>query len=95
MGVTSASEKDSPLTQFVDAHGKGSDGYFLDDRCWGTYLHGILDNATVIDALLAPFTDTPGQTIDHRQFKEAQYDKLAALLRRHLDMNSIYKTLES
>ncbi|HVU57860.1 MAG TPA: cobyric acid synthase [Puia sp.] len=101
MGETIAMEKPSPLNQLVDAAGAStdgntvSDGYFLSDRCWGTYLHGILDNATVIDALLAPYTDTPGQTPDHRQYKEEQYDKLAALLREHLDIDHIYKTLES
>jgi adenosylcobyric acid synthase len=93
MGETVAAEKTNPLNQFTDAG--GSDGYFLNDRCWGTYLHGILDNAVVIDSLLAPHTDSPGQTPDHRQYKEEQYDKLAALLREHLDIDYIYKTLES
>jgi len=107
MGETVAAEKTNPLNQFTDiagmpvegntpANGSAvSDGYFLNDRCWGTYLHGILDNAIVIDSLLAPYTDMPGQTPDHRQYKEEQYDKLAALLRTHLDIEYIYKTLES
>jgi adenosylcobyric acid synthase len=92
MGETRAQEKESPLNQFVDG---AADGYFLNDRCWGTYLHGILDNPAVVDALLAPYTSLPGKAIDHRQFQEEQYDKLAALLRQHLDIQSIYKTLQS
>jgi adenosylcobyric acid synthase len=72
-----------------------TDGYFLDDKCWGTYLHGLLDNPSVIDALIAPYTDLPGDPFDYRQYKEEQYDKLAALLRDHIDMNKIYKTLQT
>jgi len=34
-------------------------GYYASPRCWGTYLHGILDNPAVIDALLEPHTDQP------------------------------------
>jgi adenosylcobyric acid synthase len=81
-----------PLAWFPDGL---TDGYFLDDKCWGTYLHGLLDNPTVIGALIAPYTDLPGDGFDYRQYKEEQYDKLAALLRQHIDMNEIYKTLKS
>jgi adenosylcobyric acid synthase len=101
MGETTPEGTASPLNQFTDtadATTNGSDatdGYFLDGRCWGTYLHGILDNAVVIDNLLAPYTELPGQTPDVRQYKEEQYDKLAALLREHLDIEYIYKTLQS
>jgi len=100
MGETRPMGTASPLNQFTDAAPSAdgsitSDGYFLNDRCWGTYLHGILDNAIVIDSLLSPHTDTPGKTPDRRQHKEEQYDKLAALLREHLDIDYIYKTLES
>ncbi len=84
-----ASER--PLAIFPDGR---TDGYFLDDRCWGTYLHGLLDNPSVIDALIAPYTDLPGDGFDYRQYKEEQYDKLAARLREHIDMDKIYKTLQ-
>ena len=26
-----------------------TEGYYLDERCWGSYMHGILDNAVVMD----------------------------------------------
>ncbi|HWK05400.1 MAG TPA: cobyric acid synthase [Puia sp.] len=83
---------DSPLIHFTDGR---TDGYFLNPGCWGTYLHGILDNAAVIESLLAPYTQLPGNTLDYRQYKEEQYDKLAALLRQHLAIEEIYKTLQS
>jgi adenosylcobyric acid synthase len=82
----------APLNYFKDGR---TDGYFLSPRCWGTYLHGILDNPTIINALLAPYTDLPGEHFDYRQYKEEQYDKLAALLRQHLAIDEIYKTLQA
>jgi adenosylcobyric acid synthase len=92
MGVTKAQTEERPLNHFID---DGADGYFLNERCWGTYLHGILDNPSVVDALIAPYTSLPGEALNYRQYKEEQYDKLAALLRQHLDIEKIYKTLES
>lgn len=92
MGDTRAIGEESPLNYFP---GGGTDGYFLHDKCWGTYLHGILDNPAVINDLVAPYTDLPGETFDYRQFKDAQYDKLADLIRQHIDMAEIYKTLQS
>ena len=81
-----------PLNYFNDGR---TDGYFLHEKCWGSYLHGLLDNPVVIDALIAPYSNQPGESFDYRQFKEEQYDKLAALLRQHIDMRPIYKTLQS
>jgi adenosylcobyric acid synthase len=53
------------------------------------------NNAAVINELIAPYTDQPGANFDYRQYKEEQYDKLAALLRQHLAIGEIYKTLQS
>ncbi|MDQ6480269.1 cobyric acid synthase [Dyadobacter sp. LHD-138] len=76
------------------ANGK-PDGYYLNENCWGTYLHGILDNETVVEALLAGFlTETKRQVFDYAQFKELQYDRLAAHIRTHVDMEMIYSSLE-
>jgi adenosylcobyric acid synthase len=80
-----------PLNHFPDGH---TDGYFLNEKCWGTYIHGLFDNACVIDRLLAPYTDRTGERFDYREYKEAQYDKLAALMRQHIDMEQIYKILQ-
>ena len=92
MGHTRPLGEERPLNYFMEDG--SADGYRLHSKCWGTYLHGILDNPGVIDALLAPYTDLEALAVDHRQYKESQYDKLAALLRQHLDMPFIYKTLQ-
>jgi adenosylcobyric acid synthase len=89
---TAAFPGERPLNHFHDG---STDGYFLHDKCWGTYLHGLLDNPVIIDTLIAPYTDQPGEDFDYRQYKEDQYDKLAGLIRQHIDMEKIYKTLQS
>ena len=86
---------ESPVALLSD---KRTDGYRLDNRCWGTYLHGIFDNAEVLDDLAEGFTTNETQketSFDYQAFKETQYDKLAQLVREHMDMASIYKELKA
>lgn len=69
------------------------DGYRKDENCWGTYMHGILDNAPVRDALAAAFNMEDMPSFDYTAFKEQQYDLLAAHVRSAVDMKYIYSTL--
>ena len=72
------------------------DGYVVNDKCMGTYIHGILDNSAFVEKLLAPFVDKidhSGETFDYQAFKEQQYDKLAAHVRKYVDINQIYHIL--
>ena len=81
----------SPLNHLADGR---EDGYFVDRTCMGTYVHGILDNPSVIDNLLEPFADKLKETaFDYKAFKEEQYDKLAAHVRKHVDLPLIYQIL--
>ena len=43
-----------PLAVFDDG---GEDGYIVDDKCMGTYIHGILDNPSFVDFLLRPYAE--------------------------------------
>ena len=71
------------------------DGCMTDDRCMGSYIHGILDNDCVIRHILsqcgAALTDVPAT--DYAAWRDSQYDALAEALRRHLDMEAIYKIM--
>lgn len=81
----------SPLNHLADGR---EDGCFVDRTCMGTYVHGILDNPSVIDYLLEPFADKLKETaFDYKAFKEEQYDKLAAHVRKHVDLPLIYQIL--
>lgn len=91
MGETRSSGRMQPVAHLPDGQ---TDGYFLSDKCWGSYLHGILDNQLVINDLIAPYTLEQVETIDYQQFREEQYDKLAALLRENLDIEQVYQQLK-
>ncbi len=84
-------------TEWVNRYTEASsEGTWLSDRCWGSYIHGILDNATVIEAILAPFVHEKAQQeiIDYPSYKERQYDLLADLVRKHVDMEQIYQIIK-
>jgi adenosylcobyric acid synthase len=76
-----------------EQRGEAVDGYRLSAKCWGTYLHGILDNRVVMEDLLRQAGVEHAPLPDYRAFKERQYDRLAEHLRQHLDLASIYKQL--
>lgn len=83
----------SPLNILEDGH---EDGCYAGASCMGTYIHGILDNPAFIDFLLEPFADKwagAAESFDYHRFKEEQYDKLAAHVRRHVNLPLIYQIL--
>lgn len=91
MGQTTYTSAPQPVNYLVDGR---TDGFFRNRKCWGTYLHGILDNPAVIDDILADYTTVAGEAFDYQQYKEEQYDKLAALIRTHIDMSQVYRSLQ-
>ena len=84
---------EQPVARLEDGR---TDGYYLNNRCWGSYMHGILDNPAVLDNLAEGFdTETTTGPFDYAAFKEEQYDKLAALVREHVDMEYIYNSIKN
>lgn len=83
---------------FVKKDDGSVDGCVNGDRIFGSYIHGILDNPEVIDALLFPHAERQGLAIHgdilpYREFKERQYDLLASRLRGCLDIDLLYKIM--
>jgi len=71
------------------------EGYFLNPKTWGTYLHGIFDNELVINYILKHNGMERNEPIkDYRTFKNEQYNKLAQLVRENLDLEYVYRQLE-
>lgn len=91
MGRTTVSGTAQPVAYLEDG---SLDGCYLSSVCWGSYLHGILDNITVINELVSPYTDEQVNTLDYHDFREEQYDKLANLLRANLDTDLVYQHLK-
>ncbi|MCF6334024.1 MAG: cobyric acid synthase [Draconibacterium sp.] len=90
MGETIAEKQNQ--TCVID--GEKSDGYFLNPKIWGTYIHGIFDNYEVVKSILAESGKTIDSDFDFQQFKEEQYDKLAELIRQNTDLDYVYKSME-
>ncbi len=67
------------------------------DHCIGTYIHGFLDNAAVIEYVLrGKKLEARGErAVSYRDFKEQQYDKLAEHVRQYVDIERIYQILSS
>ena len=87
--------QDATPSPLLHLHDGRSDGYIVSNRCMGTYVHGILDNASFVDFLLEPHADklANGKSFDYTTFKEEQYNKLADHVRRHVDMDKLYQIL--
>ncbi len=64
------------------------------DHCIGTYIHGLLDNAPVIDYLLRDKASTAAPVQSYSEFKEVQYNRLADHVRQHLDMQKLYEIMK-
>ena len=63
------------------------------DQCIGTYIHGFLDNAPVIEHLLKDKAISIHSEQSLADFKDEQYNKLADHVRKHVDIDKIYKIL--
>ncbi len=68
---------------------------------YGSYIHGIFDREEVSKKIVQALAAKKGmdfsrlETEDYSVYKERQYDRLAEMLRRHLDMKRIYEILET
>lgn len=95
MGATVAAEGETitPLNRLENGQG---DGCIANDKCMGTYIHGILDNPAFVERLLAPHADklaADAAPFDYQAFKEQQYDLLADHIRRNVNVDLLYKIL--
>ena len=71
------------------------------DNLYGTYVHGIFDKAEVAETIVRALmkekgmeTEVGGLSFDYEKYREEQYNRLADTMRKHLDMEAIYRILE-
>ncbi len=104
MGDTQRGTAHQPAFKIIERLGQKAeveDGAIsTDGRVWGTYIHGLFDNngfrRSFIDSLRKNKGLSSGNRLegfDYKAFKEQEYDKLAAVLRKELDMPRIYKII--
>ncbi len=66
----------------------------------GTYLHGFFDSPEISGKVAELLLRKKGlgiedlKPVDRKAYKEEQYDKLAKVIREHLDMDAVYRILE-
>lgn len=65
---------------------------------YGTYIHGLFDRNGVADEIVRVLYDAKGLKYtggkaDRRTFRQDQYDKLADMIRSHMDMKYIYSLM--
>jgi adenosylcobyric acid synthase len=87
---------DAEASPMLHLHDGRADGYRVNEKCMGTYVHGILDNAAFVDELLKPFAEkfsSDAPSFDYQAYKEEQYNKLADHVRRYVDMERVYQIL--
>jgi adenosylcobyric acid synthase len=99
MGETRPRGEGRPAFEIISRNGMPvsvGDGWVsAGHRVWGTYLHGLFDNDEFRRGFLAEISQTPVQTgeaspaLSFRDFQETQLDRLAELMRQHLDMDRI------
>lgn len=103
MGQTVLGENTQPfihMTQSLDQKIDALDGAIREDGLvMGSYIHGIFDDLTFTRSLLDLIRKDKGLDL-HEQtqmtfedFKDKEYDKLADLMRKHIDMDKIYEIL--
>ncbi len=70
---------------------------------YGTYIHGIFDRTEIAETIIQALAKrkgmnlseikTDGGMLPYSAYKEREYDRLADILREHLDMDRIYNML--
>ncbi len=104
MGVTEPVGPGEPAFQISRRHGRAvqvADGWVRPGRrVWGTYLHGLFDNDDFRRNFLQEAAKSsrgggaPSPALSFRAFQEAQLDRLAEQMRRHLDIPRIRTLIE-
>ena len=80
------------------------EGFQFDGNVYGSYLHGVFDSEDLREALVGLLMKKAmqNQTCEnsdsyfagsYEEYKEQEYDKLADLIRNHMDMQKIYQII--
>lgn len=101
MGRTTPGKGVRPLTEITDViSGERKREGACGSNVYGTYVHGIFDSEKLASGLVSVLarrkgiTEEMGRTVDYAVFKETQYELLAKELRKHLDMEAVYRILD-
>ena len=73
------------------------EGLIIQGNCIGTYIHGFLDNPSVIEFILKDKVEKAEATTQEgiEDFKNRQYDLLAEHVRKYVDIDKLYEIMVS
>nr|WP_067294786.1 cobyric acid synthase [Marinobacterium profundum] len=91
LGVTRGAGLQRPALQI---EGRDEGALSLDNQILGTYLHGLFDQASATDALLAWAGFSEAASPDYQALREAGIDRLADCLEAHLDLGAVDRLLD-
>ncbi|MBQ7147966.1 MAG: cobyric acid synthase [Pseudobutyrivibrio sp.] len=96
-GITTVEENSS--LEVIESDDEGNIILVQNKNVLGTYVHGIFDNEDLAYRLSSSLAQGKGaslgtDSVDYRQLKEAEYDKLADVIRNNIDMELVYKILQ-
>jgi cobyric acid synthase len=99
MGITTRTGSSAAVPAIALEDGRTDGLERADGLVFGTYLHGIFDNESLTRRLLTRLAAKKGITLQNSresvaEYKERQYDKLADLVRKSMDMDRVYEILE-
>ena len=66
---------------------------------YGTYIHGFFDRGEIAETVVRSLARRKGieyrggEAVDHSEFREREFDRLAEILRSSLDMDHVYSIL--
>ena len=91
-----------PQAEYLEVIERNDEGNIIlvqNGNILGTYVHGIFDNEDLAYLLASALAEEKGvkleaEAVDYQAFKDAEYDKLAQVLRENLDMDFIYGILK-
>lgn len=102
MGISWCAKNAKSFAKVTDANCE-SENYKLDGcvdgTVFGTYLHGIFENRDFTQKLLKILLERKGldqdqlTVLDYKDYKMAQYDKLADVIRGSVDLERIYSIM--
>ncbi|MBN2796796.1 MAG: cobyric acid synthase [Clostridia bacterium] len=105
MGQTVLGEKAEPfltIEQRLDQTVKVLDGAISENgKIFGTYIHGIFDDLDFTRSFLNQIRNEKGledvtSTVESFEaFKEKEYDRLADVVRKHVDMDKVYEIMRN
>lgn len=100
-GVTSAMQKNADETESISrVHLFELPEIVQNGNVYGTYIHGIFDREEICSEIIKALAEKKGislaghEAMDYQSIKEREYDKLADMIRKSMDMNAIYAMLQ-